>query len=263
MKISGETIATIALEAGALIMDVYNSDFEVDVKSDSTPVTLADGLAESHILKRLHEIEPSLIVVAEEAVSATGSFPEHGERFALVDPLDGTREFVDRNGEFTVNIAIIENGKSVQGVVYAPATGRMFVGDGLDSAWQCVVSPKSDLPPKENWRKLKVRELASEGMTAVASRSHLNAATENYLKKRNVKEVLRAGSSLKFCLIAAGEADIYPRFGRTMEWDTAAGQAVVECAGGNVFREDGSPLFYGKKSVGYENPSFIVSGSVL
>ena len=201
-------------------------------------------------------------MVAEEAVSASGSFPEHGERFALVDPLDGTREFVDRNGQFTVSIAIVEDGRFVQGVVYAPATGRIFVGDGLGRAWQCAVSPKSESPPKENWRKLKGIDLAGEGMTAVASRSHLNAATEGYLKKRNVTKVLKAGSSLKFSLIAAGEADIYPRFGRKMEWDTAAGQAVVECAGGSVNYKDGSPLLFGKKDVGYENPNLIVIGSV-
>lgn len=256
-------MATIALEAGALIMEVYDSDFKVDVKSDSTPVTLADGLAETHILKRLKEVESSLVVVAEESVSATGKFPEHGDRFALVDPLDGTREFVDRNGEFTVNIALIERGSAVKGVVYAPATGRLFVGESKGHAWQCIVSPESKLPSKENRRDMRVRGIPSEGMTAVASRSHLNTATEEYIKNFNVSEIQRAGSSLKFCLIAAGEADLYPRFGRTMEWDTAAGQAVVECAGGFVTKVDGSPLRYGKKEVGYENPNFIVSGETI
>ena len=263
MSISGETLATIALEAGALILEVYNSDFEVDVKSDSTPVTKADGLAESHILKRLGEIDSTLIVIAEESVSASGKFPEHGDRFALVDPLDGTREFVDRNGEFTVNIAIIEGGTPVRGVVYAPATGRLFVGEEKGRAWQCLVSPKSALPSESDRRRMSVRAIPSEGMTAVASRSHLNTATEEYIKKFNVSEIQRAGSSLKFCLIAAGEADLYPRFGRTMEWDTAAGQAVVECAGGYVRKEDGSPLRYGKKEAGYENPNFVVSGDVV
>ncbi len=263
MSISGETLATIALEAGALIMEVYESDFKVDVKSDSTPVTLADGMAESHILKRLKELDSSLVVVAEESVSTTGKFPEHGDRFALVDPLDGTREFVDRNGEFTVNIALIERGSPVMGVVYAPATGRLFVGEGKGQAWQCIVAPNTKLPSNESRRDIRVRRIPSSGMTAVASRSHLNTATEDYIKNLNVCEIQRAGSSLKFCLIAAGEADIYPRFGRTMEWDTAAGHAVVECAGGFVRKVDGSALLYGKKEVGYENPNFIVSSTHL
>lgn len=263
MQISGETLATIALEAGALIMEVYESDFKVDVKSDNTPVTLADGLAEAHILKRLKEIDSSLVVVAEESVSNSGKFPEHGDRFALVDPLDGTREFADRNGEFTVNIALIENYTSVMGVVYAPASGRMFVAEGMGRAWHCQVSPTEELPSHKERKELRVRKVSGAGITAVASRSHLNTKTEEYLEKLNIREIQRAGSSLKFCLIAAGEADIYPRFGRTMEWDTAAGQAVVECSGGYVCREDGSPLKYGKRDVGYENPNFIVSGYVL
>ncbi|MCL4146392.1 UNVERIFIED_CONTAM: hypothetical protein GTU68_064549 [Idotea baltica] len=230
-------------------MDIYAKDFDVEIKGDASPVTEADQRAEDLILAALRLTDPELHVLAEEAVSA-GHIPEHGSRFALVDPLDGTREFVNRNGEFTVNIAIIEHGRPTMGVVYAPAK----------DPWQATAKPGADVPTER--KTLKIRALPSAGPTAVASKSHRSPETEDILKAFGVAETIGAGSSLKFCLIAAGEADLYPRMGRTMEWDTAAGHAVVEAAGGRVLTEDGAPLLYGKTERGYDNPHFIVYGDI-
>ncbi|KCZ50962.1 hypothetical protein HY29_06320 [Hyphomonas beringensis] len=259
LTISPDQLARIALDAGRLIMDVYESDFSVDRKDDASPVTEADQRAETLILKGLAEAEPDLPVVAEESFS-DGKVPEHGHRFALVDPLDGTKEFVNKNGEFTVNIAIIEHGRPVMGVVYAPAKDRLFVAESHNSAWQASAAPGAEVPTERT--SLKIRPAPAEGVTAVASKSHRSAETDEWLGKHNVADIKGAGSSLKFCLIAAGEADLYPRMGRTMEWDTAAGHAVVEAAGGRVLTEDNTPLLYGKKERGYDNPHFIVYGDV-
>jgi 3'(2'), 5'-bisphosphate nucleotidase len=259
MPLTADTLAKIALDAGALIMDIYAKDFDVKLKGDASPVTQADQMAEDLILAALKIADPDLDVLAEEAVSA-GHIPEHGSRFALVDPLDGTREFVNRNGEFTVNIAIIEHGRPTMGVVYAPAKDRLFVAEKHNSAWQATATPGSDVPNERT--PLKIRPLPAAGPTAVASKSHRSPETETILKSFGVAETVGAGSSLKFCLIAAGEADLYPRMGRTMEWDTAAGHAVVEAAGGRVLTEDGAPLLYGKTERGYDNPHFIVYGDI-
>lgn len=259
MSIVPEQLARIALEAGRVIMDIYETDFDVDRKGDASPVTEADQMAEALILKGLAAAEPELDVIAEESF-ADGRIPDHGHRFALVDPLDGTKEFVSRNGEFTVNIAIIEHGRPVMGVVYAPAKGRLFVAERHDAAWQAEAAPGGDVPADRT--PLKIRPAPAGGLTAVASKSHRSPETDDWLGRFNVAETVGAGSSLKFCLIAAGEADLYPRMGRTMEWDTAAGHAVVEAAGGRVLTEDGAPLLYGKRERGYDNPHFIVYGDV-
>ncbi|MEO0785478.1 MAG: 3'(2'),5'-bisphosphate nucleotidase CysQ, partial [Pseudomonadota bacterium] len=227
----------------------------------SSPVTEADERAERLILKALLTADPDLPVIAEESVSA-GNIPEHGERFALVDPLDGTREFVNKRGEFTVNIAIIEHGKPVMGVVYAPALSRLFYGDAETGAWQADVAPGGAVPAVDQRRRLTVRACPEAGLTAIASKSHRSPETNAFLEKFNTAEIISAGSSLKFCLVAAGEADLYPRLGRTMEWDTAAGQAVAEAAGAKVLMESGEPLAYGKTHRGYDNPHFIVYGDV-
>ena len=261
MTLTGEKLAAIALNAGELIMDVYASDFEVERKGDASPVTEADERAEALILEALAAAEPDLDVLAEEAVSA-GIIPEIGERFALVDPLDGTKEFINKRGEFTVNIAIIEHGRPVMGVVYAPALERLFVADGVSSAWQAMAAPGADVPPASQRTPLRIRTAPAIGLTGVASKSHRTPETDAFLETYKVHNLVSAGSSLKFCLIAAGEADLYPRMGRTMEWDTAAGQAVVEAAGGRVLQEDGKPLLYGKVERGYDNPHFIVYGDV-
>jgi len=198
-------------------------------------------------------------VIAEESMAA-GHMPEHGARFALVDPLDGTKEFINRNGEFTVNIAIIEHGRPVMGVVYAPALDRLFVAEAHNSAWQGSAAPGGAVPTGRT--PLRIRKAPNEGLTAVASKSHRTPETDTFLEKFRIAGLTGAGSSLKFCLIAAGEADLYPRMGRTMEWDTAAGQAVAEAAGARVLTEEGAPLLYGKRERGYDNPHFIVYGDV-
>lgn len=259
MTITGEKLARIALDAGKLIMEIYDGDFDFTKKGDDSPVTLADEQAETLILAALAAADPDLKVIAEEAMAA-GQMPEHGARFALVDPLDGTKEFINKNGEFTVNIAIIEHGRPVMGVVYAPAKNRLFVAEAHNSAWQGEAVPGGDVPV--NRAPLKIRPAPAAGLTAVASKSHRSPETDEWLAKFNVAETTGAGSSLKFCLIAAGEADLYPRMGRTMEWDTAAGHAVVEAAGGRVLTEDNTPLLYGKRERGYDNPHFIVYGDV-
>ncbi|MBU1286407.1 MAG: 3'(2'),5'-bisphosphate nucleotidase CysQ [Alphaproteobacteria bacterium] len=259
MAITADTLARIALDAGKLIMDIYESDFDVAHKGDASPVTAADQKAETLILAELAKADPDLLVVAEEAASE-GNVPDHGPRFALVDPLDGTREFVSKNGEFTVNIAIIEHGRPVMGVVYAPARDRLFVAESHNSGWHASAKPGGAVPTDRT--PLRIRRCPEAGVTAIASKSHRTPETDAWLAKHDVSETLSAGSSLKFCLIAAGEADLYPRMGRTMEWDTAAGQAVVEAAGGRVLTEDGAPLLYGKRERGYDNPHFIVYGDV-
>ncbi|MEO1475562.1 MAG: 3'(2'),5'-bisphosphate nucleotidase CysQ [Pseudomonadota bacterium] len=260
MPLTGDTLAEIALKAGVVIMDVYETDFDVAKKGDASPVTEADEKAEALILAALADADPDLPVIAEEAVAA-GNIPEHGHRFALVDPLDGTKEFVNKRGEFTVNIAIIEHGRPVMGVVYAPALSRLFVAESVEAAWQADVAPGGAVPAVEGRQSMRIRPVEG-GVTAIASKSHRTPETDAFLEKFDIGNIISAGSSLKFCLVAAGEADLYPRMGRTMEWDTAAGQAVVEAAGGRVLQEDGAPLLYGKTERGYDNPHFIVYGDV-
>ena len=258
--LNGEVLAKIALQAGALIMDVYKTDFSITQKNDASPVTEADERAEALILAELERLAPDIPVLAEEAVAA-GKIPEIGDRFFLVDPLDGTKEFVNKRGEFTVNIALVEHGRPVMGVVFAPALDRLFVADSVSSAWQGKAKPGGDVPSISERQQMRIRKV-SGGVKAIASKSHRTPETDAFLEKFDVSEIIAAGSSLKFCLIAAGEADLYPRMGRTMEWDTGAGQAVVEAAGGRVLLEDGSPLLYGKTERGYDNPHFIVYGDV-
>ena len=247
----------LAQMAAREIMTVYASDFAVKAKADLSPVTEADALAEKLILRGLKELWPDVPVLAEEA-AAGGDVPEVGDRFFLVDPLDGTKEFLSRNGEFTVNIALIEQGRPVMGVVYAPATEQMFWGETARGAGFAKLKPEDSLA-HVTWSAIHVRPIPKEGLTVVASRSHMDASTTAYLASCKVKSLKSAGSSLKFCLVAMGEADLYPRFGRTMEWDTGAGQAVLEAAGGKVCNVDGTPLCYGKSERGFDNPAFIAS----
>jgi 3'(2'), 5'-bisphosphate nucleotidase len=230
-------------------MAIYATDFAVRGKSDASPVTEADERAEAVIVQRLRALTPDIPIVAEEAVAA-GQVPEVGHRFWLVDPLDGTKEFASRNGEFTVNIALIDGGVPVLGVVLAPAIGRLFAGAaGLGALAEQGGSR----------RAIRCRAVPAEGLTVVSSRSHGDAAAlDAFLAGRRVAASVNAGSSLKLCLLAAGEADLYPRFGRTMEWDIAAGHAVLLAAGGRVVTLQGEPLRYGKP--GFENPHFVAEG---
>ncbi|MEL6363217.1 MAG: 3'(2'),5'-bisphosphate nucleotidase CysQ [Pseudomonadota bacterium] len=253
-----QTLADIAAEAGAAIMEIYATEFTADVKSDASPVTEADEQGEAIILKALKENFPNVPVLAEEAAAA-GDRPVLGDLFFLVDPLDGTKEFINKNGEFTVNIALIENGAPTHGVVYAPAIDAMFLG-GPEGALKLSLKP-GDEPDLENAETIAARTAPAEGLVAVASRSHRSPETDEFLGTLTVAELISAGSSLKLCLIAEGKADVYPRLGRTMEWDIAAGQAVLEAAGGRVevFGED-APLRYGKEERGYDNPYFTAWG---
>lgn len=245
-----DAIAHIARDAGKLILEVYGTDFAVRGKSDQSPVTEADERAEKLIVAALQALAPQVPVVAEEAVAA-GRVPQIGELFWLVDPLDGTKEFIGRNGEFTVNIALVHRGRPVLGAVLAPALGRMFLGDVGRGAW---------VEDQAGRRPIRCRALPDAGLTVVASRSHGDAAAlDAFLAGRPVAALVSAGSSLKLCLIAAGEADLYPRLGRTMEWDIAAGQAVLTAAGGSVRDLAGDVLRYGKP--GFDNPHFVAAGS--
>lgn len=237
------TITAIALDAGEKIMEVYGRDFEVAIKPDESPVTEADTLAEALITERLQAAFPEVTIIAEEAV-AEGYAPECGDKFFLVDPLDGSKEFVARNGEFTVNIALIHSGVPVAGVVYAPALGRIWWGaEGL-GAWVAEVFNGAI----EQTSAIAVRPEPATGVTLVSSRSHGSEGDDDRLTAFNIADCAAVGSSLKFCLVAEGQADLYPRFGRTMEWDTAAGDAVLRAAGGRVLDLSGKPLLYGKRN---------------
>ena len=249
-----EPLAALARAAGTAILEVYaGGEIAVRGKADASPVTAADDLAEAIILAGLARLDPTTPVVSEEAASA-GHVPEVGERFWLVDPLDGTKEFIARNGEFTVNIALIEHGQPVLGVVLAPALQTLYAGSVGAGAWREQGEGAGARTP------IRCRAVPPDGLTVVASRSHHDgAALDAFLAGRRVAHVRHAGSSLKLCLIAAGEADLYPRFGRTMEWDIAAGQAVLVAAGGRVAEiGDGRELRYGKAR--FENPDIVAEG---
>lgn len=253
-----DALVVTALAAGEAVMAVYGQDFCVDAKSDASPVTEADRLAEAIILADLARLAPDIPVIAEEACCA-GIVPDVAGRFFLVDPVDGTREFVGRNGEFTVNIALVEDGEPVFGIVYAPALGVLFMGqtglgaEELEIAAGVVVA-----------RRTITVATPSQPPRIVASRSHRTLETDEFLADYPGASIVPAGSSLKFCLLASGKADLYPRFGPTMQWDTAAGDAVLRAAGGSVTTPDGDPLRYGPShGIGveaYRNPSFIAWG---
>ncbi|MEM7426785.1 MAG: 3'(2'),5'-bisphosphate nucleotidase CysQ [Pseudomonadota bacterium] len=255
-----DSLTRIAHEAGKVIMEIYDRNPEARLKDDRTPVTEADTAAEAHILAGLREICPDIPVISEEA-AAEGKVPEVGDTFFLVDPLDGTREFLSRNGEFTVNIGLISTGDPVAGIIYTPARSRMFRGQVGHGAEEAAIAPDASTQDAA-WSPMSARKPREGTLVAVASRSHRDEETDRVLKERGATETVSAGSSLKFCLLAAGEADFYPRMGRTMEWDTAAGQAILVAAGGSVVTEDGAPLTYGKKHRGYDNPHFIAQGAL-
>jgi 3'(2'), 5'-bisphosphate nucleotidase len=249
--------AAVAVEAGAAVMAVYGSESRARRKADGSPVSEADEAAEAVILKRLAAELPDLPVLAEEAASR-GGMAQLGRAFILVDPLDGTIEFLSRNGEFTVNIALIVDAVPCAGVVYAPALEKLWIGGATARA--CSVAPGAKLPPPEACRAIHARKAPQDGWTALMSRSHPNPAAESFLKRLPIKERRQAGSSLKFCVIAEGEADVYPRFGTTMEWDTAAGDAVLRVAGGIVTDPAGRLFRYGKAEAQYENGPFVAWG---
>lgn len=243
-----EAITVIAIEAGARIMDIYERGFLVSFKPDASPLTEADTLAEALILDRLGAAFPDIPVIAEEAV-ANGHAPACGRLFFLVDPLDGSKEFIARNGEFTVNIALIADGVPVAGVVHAPAIGRIWWGGIGHGAWAGTVNAGQIVVPEA----ISTRLAPATGLTLVGSRSHCAEDGDARLAALEVAHFTTMGSSLKFCLLAEGNADIYPRFSRTMEWDTAAGDAILRAAGGRVLDLSGVPLRYGKRDQGHDS----------
>jgi 3'(2'), 5'-bisphosphate nucleotidase len=254
------SLMKIAHAAGTRIMEIYGDDFAVTSKADASPVTEADVAAEAIILDGLKQLDPDANVIAEEAVSA-GATAEVTREFYLVDPLDGTREFVSRNGEFTVNIALVRDAAPVAGVVYAPALSALYAGDVDSGAVETSIRADGVFPGAPVFRSIVCPALPASGIKVVASRSHRDEQTDAWLAQRDVAEIVPAGSSLKFCLLASGKAHLYPRFGRTMEWDTAAGHAVLVAAGGEVFETTGEALRYGKIGRGFDNPAFIASVS--
>jgi 3'(2'), 5'-bisphosphate nucleotidase len=249
-----------ACRAGAAIMEHYRGATAVEIKGDMSPVTRADQDSEAIILEALARLAPDIRVVSEESCSTNiGPLPD---RFFLVDPLDGTKEFIKKRSDFTVNIALIEHGLPRFGLVYAPARALLALTPTEGKAVEAQLPPNAsgtNLGRLEQ-KKLQVRPARQEGLTALVSASHLDPDTEAFLAKLNITERSGVGSSVKFLAIAKGEADVYPRFAPTMEWDTAAGQAVLEAAGGAVVDAQGAPLRYGKTERDLRNPGFIAWG---
>ncbi|MEO5337586.1 MAG: 3'(2'),5'-bisphosphate nucleotidase CysQ [Magnetospirillum sp. WYHS-4] len=247
-----DKVNDIAKRAGRAIMKIYEKDFAVEFKGDASPVTEADQVAEDIIIAALRqEVTDAYPIVAEESVAA-GHAPDLTGKMApfwLVDPLDGTKEFVKRSGDFTVNIALIDGGRPVLGVVHAPAINQTFVGSQYGAFAETGGGQA---------RPIACREAPADGLSAVVSLNHRSPETDTFLAQFTIKKEVSAGSSLKFCRVATGQADLYPRLGRTMEWDTAAGHAVLRYAGGKVAKLDGTDLFYGKP--GFENPHFVAHG---
>ncbi len=248
----GLVMRRLVLEAGAATLTYFGKEsLAVEAKADASPVTAADMAADEIIVAGLEAAFSEIPVVTEERAETHADKP--AERFFLVDPLDGTKEFVSGRGDFTINIALIENGEPVMGAVFAPAKKRLFWTESSARALQ----ESGDIDPAEpkDAKPIAVRPADNAALAVVASQSHRDAATDDYIARYQVADFKSAGSSLKFCLIASGEADLYPRLGRTMEWDTAAAHAVLKVAGGIVEAASGGPLRYGKP--GFENPHFI------
>lgn len=251
----------VVLAAGAIEMRYYSGEIVTEMKADASPVTAADRDAEALILQALAHLAPGIPVIAEEAVAA-GRIPDIGRVFFLVDPLDGTREFIAKRDEFTVNIALVENGVPTLGIVYAPALAALYLTDGAGGAVEAHAAPvaQGGGTPVIDLRPISARDPDPAALVAVASRSHTTPETESLLARYPIASRRNAGSSLKFCLLARGEADIYPRLGPTCEWDIAAGHAILAAAGGSVTALDGSPLRYGKRADRFLNPHFMAWG---
>lgn len=251
-------LAGAALKAGEVIMRIRAEGITVNAKSDHSPVTAADLAAEELLHAELARILPGVPVIAEEAV-AQGKGEEPADAFLLVDPLDGTKEFIGASGEFTVNIGLVVEGVPAFGIVLAPAVARLYAGMTTaagGAAFAAGLEPNPDF-----WAPIFCRPIPEHGLVAVASRSHPDAGTEAILADLNVAERISCGSALKFGLVAEGRADIYPRLGTVCEWDVAAGHALVRAAGGSVCRPDGSPLPYGRTEAAYRVHGFIARGA--
>jgi 3'(2'), 5'-bisphosphate nucleotidase len=252
-------VMAAAQKAGAAIMDIYRTKPEVRFKADNSPVTNADHAAEEIVIAALGQLMPGVPVIAEEQMAA-GRIPDAFSDFFLVDPLDGTKEFLKFNDEFTVNIALVNSGKAVFGLIYAPAKSDCYVTLSPGRAFRCELH-SAHAPASEcsfDFLPLDGEHDGQRPFTAITSRSHPKPEAAAFLEHLGNPQRMVLGSSLKFGVLAKGEADVYPRFGPTSEWDTAAGQAILEAAGGAVLRaDDGQPLAYGKRDRGFENPAFI------
>lgn len=246
-----DKILEISKEAAAIIMRYYDGKVHVEIKDDKSPVTAADIAANQYIVTKLKELAPEIAIVSEENPEQENIAAAESELFWLVDPLDGTKSFIKRTGEFTVNIALIKNGRPVSGVVYVPAQNVGYYTGSDNKAYKISAEGIKS--------QISTRVIPGDGAIVVASLSHRTPETDQYINSLpKVKSIVAASSSIKFCLVAEGAADTYPRFGRTMEWDTAAGHAVLLAAGGRVDNIDGSELLYGKK--GLDNPYFVAQG---
>ncbi len=241
----------IARAAGQAILEVYHQDFSVEQKDDDSPLTAADLASNRIIVQRLRELDPDVPILSEEGADIPYPTRSQWQRYWLIDPLDGTREFVKRNGEFTVNIALIENGRPVAGVVHVPVTGISYLGQSGQGAWK--------IDPQDRSLPIRVRDRRQATAHVAGSRSHAGDSLRRFLERLGDHEIVSMGSSLKLCLVAEGTADIYPRLGPTSEWDTAAAQAVVEAAGGMVTDTQLRPLRYNTKE-SLLNPHFLVFG---
>ncbi|GAA6213124.1 3'(2'),5'-bisphosphate nucleotidase CysQ [Hyphomicrobiales bacterium 4NK60-0047b] len=261
-------LVPLAIEVGQLILSFYNSDLEVKTKSDDSPVTLADQAAEKSIIETITSCWPHITIVAEEMCAAgiipDTNDPETNGTFFLIDPLDGTKEFINKRDEFTVNIALIVDNTPYYGLVLTPALGELFITLSEERSGYLQFSKKlgelsrdDKIFDQEKFAPILVRDWPSPGPVGVVSRSHPDDITVEFLKKNNVVEQIAAGSSLKFCQVARGIADIYPRFGPTMEWDTGAGHAVLCSAGGTLVTGSGEEFLYGKYDRNYLNGDFV------
>ena len=253
-----QAMAEIAVEAGVIVMHAYAAGVPIRKKHDQTPVCDADEQSEAVILAALKRLYPTIPIIAEEIASSGGAPSVEGD-FFLVDPLDGTYEFAQRNGEFTINIAFIRDAKPVCGVIFAPAQNRLWMASP-GHAEETHVAAGEALPGPETRQRLHIRSADRTDLLALTSRSNLNPETESFLGKFAQARRSGFGSALKFGLLASGEADFYPRFGPTMEWDTAAGDAILRAAGGRIITQTGEDLRYGKTDQLYRNPNFLAFG---
>lgn len=253
-----QALCQMALDAGALIMQHYRDGVEEETKADKSPVTQADRDAEALLEKALAALTPDIQVIGEEACSQ-GIPTQLDDLFFLLDPLDGTRDFVAQRDNFTVNIGLISGNYPIAGVIYAPVHEKLYFS-GTDAAYKLNIAPDGALDIAQA-EKLRTAKADPRGLRVIASRSHRGEKTDQMIASLNVKETIATASSYKFCLLAEGTADFYPRYGRTMEWDTAAGQAILEAAGGIVTTEEGERFHYGKLARGLDNPSFIAAAA--
>jgi 3'(2'), 5'-bisphosphate nucleotidase len=256
LKALAEGLLAVALRAARVQLGHFAAGVRATFKADNSPVTVADQESEAIILEGLARIAPGIAVVSEEAVAA-GNIPEIGRTWFLVDPLDGTRSFIRCKPEFTINIALIEDRSPVFGLVYAPAMPDLYLTTGPDEAWAARLPPQSEVASLAACKleRLHTRAPDPDALAALVSASHGDARTSRFLDQHRVRDRRALASSLKFGLVARGEADLYPRAGPTSEWDTAAGHAVLAAAGGTVTTFEGAPLLYGKP--GFSNPGFI------